>query len=236
MNPSLRKLLRKGSPGRAETDAFIAREDFPLVDGNEVTFVYRGAADAVYLRCWVSGFDTAQPFQSLNDTDLWVSTIDLPPGSRIEYKLEVEAGGKRELILDPLNDVRAHDPFGANSVCQGAGYERPAWTFPDPEARSGSIEPLAVESSAFRESREVSVYLPARFRRNRRYPLLVVHDGHDYVRYAELKVVLDNLVHYLEIPQMIVALTQSPDRLKEYAGHDAHAAFIVFGNAFKGHE
>ena len=227
MNPSLRKLLRKGSPEKAEIDAFIAREDFPLVDGNEVTFVYRGAADAVYLRCWISGFDTAQPFQSVNDTDLWVSTIDLPPGSRIEYKLEVESGGKRELILDPLNDVRAHDPFGANSVCQGAGYERPAWTFPDPEARSGSIDSFDVESSAFRESRGVSVYLPARFRRNRRYPLLVVHDGHDYVRYAELKVVLDNLIHYLEIPQMIVALTQSPDRLKESGGHDAHADFIA---------
>jgi enterochelin esterase-like enzyme len=227
VNPSLRKLLRKGPPQKAAIDAFIETENFPLVDGNEVTFVYRGAADAVYLRCWISGFDTAQPFQSLVGTDLWVSTIDLPPGSRIEYKLEVESAGKRELIVDPLNDVLAHDPFGANSVCQGSGYERPQWTLRDPEARSGAIDTFDVESSAFADRRGVSVYLPARFRRNRRYPLLVVHDGHDYVRYAELKVVLDNLIHYLAIPQMIVALTQSPDRLKEYAGDERHAAFVA---------
>ena len=227
MNSALRKLFRKGSPGTAEIDAFIDSADFPLVDGTEVTFVYRGPADAVYLRCWISGFDTAQPFQLLNGTELWVSTISLPAGSRIEYKFEIEAGGKRQLIVDPLNDVVAHDPFGANSVCQGAGYERPQWTLHDPEARSGTIETLAVESRAFRESRETSIYLPARFRRNRRYPLLIVHDGYDYARYADLKIVLDNLIHKLEIPQMIVSLTQASDRLKEYAADDRHADFIA---------
>ncbi|HEX6259664.1 MAG TPA: alpha/beta hydrolase-fold protein [Woeseiaceae bacterium] len=227
MNPALRKLFRKGSPTEAEIDAFLHSMEFPLVNGSEVTFVYRGIADAVYLRCWISGFDTAQPFQLLNGTELWVSTIELPEGSRIEYKFEVEAGGNRHLIVDPLNDVLAHDPFGANSVCQGAGYERPVWTTHDPEARRGSIDTFDVESSSFRESRGISVYVPARFRRNRRYPLLVVHDGNDYVKYAALKVVLDNLIHYLEIPQMIVALTQSPHRLKEYAGYDRHADFIA---------
>jgi enterochelin esterase family protein len=227
VNAALRKLFRRGSPGTAEIDAFVAGVEFPLVDGNEVTFVYRGAADAVYLRCWISGFDAAQPFQLLNGTELWVSTIDLPAGSRIEYKFEIEAGGSRRLIVDPLNDVLAHDPFGANSVCQGAGYERPVWTMHDAEARSGSVVSFDVQSSAFRETRGASVYLPARFRRKRRYPLLVVHDGHDYVKYADLKVVLDNLIHYLEIPQMIVALTESPDRLKEYAGDERHAAFIA---------
>ncbi len=71
------------------------------------------------------------------------------------------------------------------------------------------------------------MYVPARFRRSRRYPLLVVHDGLDYLRYASLQVVLDNLIHRLEIPPLIVALTQSPDRLVEYAGHDGHARFVA---------
>ena len=227
MNPALRKLFRKGAPPQAEIDAFIAAGEFPLVDSSDITFVYRGAADQVYLRCWISGFDTAQPLQALNGTDLWATTINLPEGSRIEYKFEVIANGQRRLIVDPLNDVLAHDPFGANSVCQGAGYERPPWTLHDPEARGGAIVHARLDSGAFRDSRDVSIYLPARFRRNRRYPLLVVHDGHDFLRYANLKTVLDNLIHYLEIPQMIVALTQSPDRLKEYAADDRHAAFIA---------
>ncbi len=227
MNPALRKLLRKSPPTAAAIDQFIAANQFPLVNGRDITFVYRGAADAVYLRCWISGLDTSQGLQPLKDTDLWAVTIDLPEGSRIEYKLELQRNGNRELIIDPLNPVLAHDPFGANSVCQGAGYVRPIWTFPDQHARSGSLEVARVPSKAFGESRDIQVYLPARFRRNRRYPLLVVHDGIDYLRYADLKAVLDNLIQALEIPELVVALTESPDRLREYAGDDRHANFIA---------
>ncbi|NNF17455.1 MAG: enterochelin esterase [Gammaproteobacteria bacterium] len=227
MNPALRKLVRKSRPEKADIDALLAAQDFPLVDGTDVTFVYRGAADAVYLRCWISGLDTAQPFQALPDTDLWATTIELPKGSRIEYKFEVVQNGHKQLILDPLNEVRAHDPFGANSVCQGYGYQRPNWTRHDPVARAGSVHRRHIDSTAFGESREIQVYLPATFRENRRYPLLIVHDGIDYLRYADLKTVLDNLTHRLEIPSLIAALIQSPDRLNEYAGNDTHARFLA---------
>ena len=227
MNPALRKLVRKTPPPSADIDAFVAATEFPLVDGRDVTFVYRGSANEVYLRCWIAGLDTAQPLQSLAGTDLWAATIDLPEGSRIEYKFEVIRDGHRELVLDPLNKVIAHDPFGANSVCQGAGYVRPPWTQHDPDARAGSLESRRLHSKVFAGERDFQVYLPARFRRNRRYPLLVVHDGIDYLRYADLKTVLDNLMQALEIPEMVVALTESPDRLREYAGDDRHASFIA---------
>ncbi len=227
MNTLLRKLFRKGAPTRTSINTFVAATEFPLVDGSDVTFVYRGQATSVNLRCWISGLNTAQPFQALPGTDLWAVTIELPEGSRIEYKFEVMKNGERHLILDPLNDVIAHDPFGANSVCQGSGYIRPSWTMHDAEARKGSIEIKTIESKKFEEKREIQVYLPARFRRNRRYPLLIVHDGADYLRFADLQIVLDNLMHNLEIPQMIVALTQSSDRLKEYAADERHAHHLA---------
>ncbi len=227
MNAALRKLFRKGTPLREDIETFIASTTFPLVDGNDITFVYRGSAEAVYLRCWIAGLNTAQPFQVLADSELWALTIQLPECSRIEYKFEVVNDGAHHLILDPLNEVIAHDPFGANSVCQGAGYERPVWSLHDPEARSGTLQIERVASKSFGEDRDVQVYLPARFRKNRRYPLLIVHDGTDYLKFADLKTVLDNLTHRLEIPPMIVAMTQSPDRLNEYSGDDRHAAFIA---------
>jgi enterochelin esterase family protein len=227
MNPALRKLFGVGPPTEEAIRTFIAETDFPLVDGSDVTFVYRGRAEAVYLRCWISGLDTAQPFQALAGTDLWAVTIELPKGSRIEYKFEVEARGGRHLILDPLNDVLAHDPFGANSVCQGYGYERPDWSRHHNDTRPGTLETLTINSKVFGEPRETQVYIPARFRRNRRYPLLIVHDGEDYLKFADLKAVLDNLIACLEIPPLIAAMVQSPDRLKEYAADDRHADFLA---------
>jgi enterochelin esterase family protein len=227
MNPAIQKLLHDSTPDASDIDTFIRETDFPLIDGTSVTFVYRGNVDAVYLRCWISGLDTAQPFQALPGTDLWATTIELPKGSRIEYKFETVVAGKKELILDPLNDVLAHDPFGANSVCQGYGYKRPEWTLPDSLSRTGSLQHRQVHSKAFNQTRNLQIYLPATYRANRRYPLLIVHDGDDYLRYANLKTVLDNLTHRLEIPPLIAVMIQSPDRLSEYSGNDMHAKFLA---------
>lgn len=227
MSRQIDKLYRKGVPSGEAVNEFIQSNSFPLVETGLVTFVYRGEADEVILRRWISGLNTAQPLQRLEGTDLWALVMELPAKSRFEYKYEVVRNGQRNLVIDPLNPVLAHDPFGANSVCQGFGYKRPRWTLPDPGVQAGSLTNLRVNATAFDEQRDVHVYLPARFRRSRSYPLLVVHDGPDYLRYADLKTVLDNLIHRLEIPAMVVALTQSPDRLVEYTGDVRHARFIA---------
>jgi enterochelin esterase-like enzyme len=227
VSTTIEEFIRGNGPGDGSVDALLADVDVPVVEGERVTFLYRGEADAVKLWHSIFGLSTFQPFERVQWTDLWWLTIDLPPRSRMEYKLLVERGGTKELVRDPLNPRMAHDPYGANSVCYAADYQTPDWTAHDPEARAGTIEEHAVDSAAFGGTRDVRVYLPARVRVTRRYPLLVVHDGLDYVRFASLQTVLDNLIHRLEIPPMVVALTQSPDRRKEYMADAAHAAFVV---------
>lgn len=205
---------------------FIATHRFPLVDGSQVTFVWLGHADGVSLRHWIYGLESATHLTRIHNTDIWCLTLEIPPSSRVEYKFEVHRHGHGEWIEDPLNPARAIDPFGANSVLQGEGYVVPDWTRKDPLARAGTVDPFTVHSSVFGE-RGGHLYLPARFRRSRQYPLLVVHDGEDYLRYAGFHTVIDNLIHRLEIPEMIVALFNSPDRLKEYADDEHHARFIT---------
>jgi enterochelin esterase-like enzyme len=153
--------------------------------------------------------------------------MDLPERSRVEYKLERVSGDTRRWLMDPLNPRIAHDPYGANSVCHGSGYVLPEWSQPDPEARPGTIDEIALASGALGRDVPLRVYLPARFRRTRRYPLLIVHDGRDYVRYAALTTVLDNLIHRLEVAPMIAVLTDSSRRLEEYAAADEHARFMA---------
>ena len=214
-------------PSREALDAFLAEHTFPLVEGNSVTFVYRGAADRVELRHWIYGLGSSQPFTRVARTDFWYLVQTLPPQSRIEYKIDVITGGNHHWLRDPLNANLAYDPFGANSVCHCSGYQTPDWTLPDDDARPGRLREMSITSDVFGQRRGFKVYLPARYRPRRRYPLLVVHDGDDYLHFARLKTVLDNLIHRLEIQPMIVALTQSPDRLREYANDPRHARFLV---------
>lgn len=220
--------LKARNPDAVAVDVFMREHHtFPIVEGTRVTFVYRGPAEAVHLKSWIYGMPNSQPLQQVPNTDLWYLVLEIPRRSRVEYKLEVVRNGHGQWLEDPLNKNRATDPFGANSVVHGDGYSVPEWTRHDPDARPGVLEPWVIASKAFNDTRRFHVYLPARFRKTRRYPLLFVHDGPDYVRFANLKTVLDNLIHRLEIPEVIVALSGSPNRIGEYADDERHARFVT---------
>ena len=74
---------------------------------------------------------------------------------------------------------------------------------------------------------DVDVYLPARFRLTGQYPLLVVHDGGDYLEYSSMQTVLDNLIHRLDMAEVVVAFTNPHERLVEYADFEPHARHIA---------
>lgn len=213
--------------GRRKVQALLDEVEFPHVEGRDVTFVFHGEAQEVSLQHWIHGLPGELPFRRIAGSDVWVLQIDLPRGSRMEYKIGVMLFGRGQLIRDPLNKHLARDPFGANSVVYGEGYAPPEWTVEDPEARKGTIEERHVDSRVFGDWRPIKVYRPARFRETRRYPLLIVHDGFDYLGFANLQEILDNLIHRLELPPLIAILTQSPDRMNEYAADDRHADFLV---------
>jgi enterochelin esterase family protein len=224
---AIRQLTAGQPPKRRKIDAFLERHTFPIVEGRDVTFVFHGQADQVNLRHFIYGLPSSQPFRRVEGTDLWYRMLELPERSRVEYKIERVVGEHREWLMDPLNPRIARDPYGANSVCHGAGYETPEWTLPDREARPGRIVESDFDTGSGSVSGPVQAYLPARFREHRRYPLLIVHDGEDYLRYASLKIVLDNLIHRLEIPPMIVALIDSTRRLERFAADNAHAQWLT---------
>ncbi len=227
MTLAIQGLLAAQPPPPEAIDRFIADHTFPIVEDSSLTFVYRGEATTVLLQHFIYGLETSQPFNRVNGSDLWYLQLELPRESTLQYKLNVIRGEEHNWILDPFNPRQAQDPFGANSVCSTDGLVRPAWTLPDAGARPGEIVEHAIDSAACGGRRHFRVYLPARFRPSRRYPLLVVHDGTDYLRFSELKTVLDNLIHRLEVAPLIVALTDARKRLVEYPDHPPHARFLT---------
>jgi len=219
--------LRRGDRSPGAVAGFLRDHSFPLVEGPHVTFVFPGHADAVNLRHFIFGLPSTMPLQRVDGTDLWFITVEVPAKSRIEYKFDVHRGGHREWVRDPLNQFVARDPFGGNSVCQSDGYVTPEWVFEDPGARRGTLEEVQLVSDAFGGVRHVTVYKPARFRESRRYPVLLVHDGGDYLKFAAFKEVLDNLIHRGEVQPLIAVLSHPGDRLAEYPDDPRHVAFMA---------
>lgn len=224
---AIERLGEDGPPSADAVDAFLSAHEVPIVEGEHCTFLFRGDADEVGINHRVVGLPGWLPLRRLEGTDLWATVVELPRGSRVEYKVEVVRGEHREIIDDPLNPRVSHNPMGTNSVCAAQGYEEPDWVHHDPEARPGALEDRTVHSDAFDRDCTVQLYLPARFRRSARYPLLVVHDGSDYVRFAAAKTVLDNLIHRLDVAEVVVAFVDPGDRLVEYADDERHARFLT---------
>ena len=220
--------LRERRPLDSGTvDRFLARNQVPIVEGARCTFLYRGEADEVFLVHRIFGLPDHMPLRRLHGTDLWYAVLELPEGSRVEYQLEVVRGGQRSRFNDPLNPRVARSPVGDSSVCYAYGHVIPDWTVPDPEARPGSLVDMVVPSRALRRDARVTLYLPARFRRSASYPLLIVHDGGDYLGFADAKTVLDNLIHRLDVAEIVAAFIYPGDRLAEYANSAAHARYLT---------
>jgi enterochelin esterase family protein len=208
-------------------DRFVAEHEVPVVEGSRCTFLFRGEVDEAWVVQRIVELPERVPMRRLHGTDLWYLVLELPAGSRVEYQIEIRHGAHWDRFNDPLNPKVAIGPMGSSSVCFGHGYEPPDWTMPDPEARQGEITEMVVPSRAMERDCPVSVYLPARFRRTASYPLLVVHDGGEFMQYAAAKVVLDNLIHRLDVAETVVAFLHPQDRLTEYANSSAHARFVT---------
>jgi enterochelin esterase-like enzyme len=224
---AINQLQQQGLVDEATVDQFLEDREIPIVEGRHCTFLFRGEADEVHLAQRILGLPSRLPMRRVAATTLWYVVLKVPERSRINYQIEIRRGEHVERFNDPLNPKNSHSPFGAISVCFSFGYITPEWTFPDPDAPQGELTDLVVESHALQRQCPVTLYLPAGFRRAASYPLLVVHDGGEFLQYAAAKVVLDNLIHRGEIAPTVAAFLYPKDRLVEYANSADHASFVT---------
>jgi enterochelin esterase-like enzyme len=226
-HPALRGLTAEGVPDPSKIKTFLESHSFPLADRGASTFVFHGDAERVGLCHWIEGLTGDPSFRRLSNTKLWFLVLELPEGSRIEYKVAVTRNGEAQVVRDPLNPLVARDPFGANSVCRAYGYTEPDWSRTHSIVPRGTLQERAMQSRHLPGRRRWTLYRPAGFQGLRPYPLLILHDGHDHLRYADLGAVLDNLIHRGEIPPLVAALIDPGERLEEYTGSKAHSDHLV---------
>jgi enterochelin esterase-like enzyme len=224
---AINQLQQQDRVDEATVGRFLAAHEVPIVEGRHCTFLFRGEAAEVYLAQRIVGLPSRLPMRRVAGTSLWYVVLKVPKSSRINYQIEVVRPEHVERFNDPLNTKLSHSPFGAISVCFSLGYTDPEWTFPDPAASPGELTALVVQSRALARDCQVTLYRPAGFHRSASYPLLVIHDGGDFLQYAAAKAVLDNLIHRGEIPPLVAAFLHPKDRLVEYANSASHARFLT---------
>jgi enterochelin esterase-like enzyme len=219
--------LRGDGASPEAIDQLLREHSVPLIEGSTCTFLWRGEADWVGIEHRIMGVPIPLALRRMKGTDLWYASVELPRGARVEYRVLVRRGDHAESINDPLNPRVVSDPIGSQSVLETEGYVTPNWTYPDPAAVSGELVDLRIASKALRREAHVTIYVPARMRRDRRMPLMVVHDGGDFLNHSSMATVLDNLMHRRLMMDCVVAFTHPGDRLREYGASLAHSRFLT---------
>jgi|GEM_PF-236498 len=215
----------------------------PLIeDSTRALFLYRGQARRVNLPGDFNSWDkNAFPMFRLDGTDLWYLAREFEPDARLDYKFVIDGS---QWILDPANPLTCTGGFGPNSELRMPDYLPPPEIEEHPGIPHGTLVDTTFESRFLGNRRPIQIYLPpgydaagaadmapgasdAAATAGRRYPLILFHDGLEYVSLARADRVLDFLIHHGRIEPALGVFVPPVDRRGEYVG-GRRAAFALF--------
>ncbi|RMG68569.1 MAG: T9SS C-terminal target domain-containing protein [Calditrichaeota bacterium] len=214
----------------AVVDSFMATVPaFPFIEGDSlVHFIYRGAATSVSVPGDFNGWNaSAWPMTNLFGTNFWYRTTTFEDDARLDYKFVLNGNN---WILDPRNPHQVLGGFGPNSELRMPEYVPPPEVNFQPGIPHGTFKDTVFFSTHLGNSRLVRVYLPPGYATTtRRYPVLLVHDGLDYINLAAANNILDYLIFHQRIEPIMAVFVPPVNRNQEYAGSlmGAFTSFIV---------
>jgi enterochelin esterase-like enzyme len=215
--------------------AFLKGRPVPVVTESTVTFLYEGTGSVVAVACEMNGWSPSSGLMAhIPGTALFYRTETLPSDARMEYKIWVDS----VWMLDPRNPLVARGGFGDNSELRMPLYTVPSLPRP-PKIPEGSIDTFLVTSAILKCSHTLFLYTPAighaKTGQSVSYPLLIVTDGEEYLRFTRLNHILDTLIAAGDMrpvyalfvdPKTDLANPSSNRRMAEYAASRAFLDFI----------
>jgi enterochelin esterase family protein len=212
---------------QAKVDSFMkANPILPyLEDDTAVFFIYQGNVQSSVIAGDFTGWAPSIPMTGVDGTNFFYSAAHFEADARIEYKFVVN----NNWILDPKNPRSFKGGMGTNSELRMPAYFLPPEISYYSDIPHGIIRDTSFYSKILNNTRPVKIYLPPEYTVQKKYPVIVFHDGLEYVSLANIKNIFDYLIAHHEIEPVIGVFVPPIDRQNEYAGtkKDAYTAFIV---------
>jgi enterochelin esterase-like enzyme len=202
---------------KAVIDSFMQKyQVLPFTSTNECIFIFRGNAQRIIVTGdhtqWSQRGDT---MQRIAGTDLHFVKKNFPSDARIDYKFI----NGTNWILDPKNPLTCAGGFGPNSELRMPQYPEQPELIGNADIPRGNILDTTFRSSALNNSRAIKVYLPPGYSQSQEYPVILFHDGIDYVNLAKAPAVIDRLIAMNKIRPIIAVFVPAVNRTSEYAGN-----------------
>jgi glucoamylase len=195
----------------------------PQIEGEYVTFIYRGDAKRVEIAGDFTGWSPSGLLlrDAPGAANVKFIRLKFPKTARVEYKLIADG----EWILDPLNPNKNNNGVGGfNSYFTGPDYQPPAFSTGRDELR-GRLERLPIPGD---EKRKVQVYLPPGYNESSaRYPVLYAQDGTESIELGRAAETADRMIAEGKLEPFIIVFIDPLDRMKEYWADDRFADWMA---------
>jgi enterochelin esterase family protein len=199
-----------------------------MIDGPNVHFVYYNpnAHDVAVVGEFTQWAARPAKMDQIDDSGFFHYSREFPDSARVEYKLVADGNW----IVDPFCPNRIDNGVGGENCFFVIGdFRQPPELQWREDVRHGEIEEFDFESELLGNQRRVYVYLPPAYQdqSNSHFPALYVHDGGEYLSRARLPVILDNLAHDGDIPELIAVMVDPVGRSIEYRANEKYARFTA---------
>jgi enterochelin esterase-like enzyme len=196
----------------------------PYVEDSTAVFLYRGHANRVRVAGDWNQWQPEENMSKVEGTSLFYLEMILPPAARLDYKFVVDG----VWILDPLNPATSPGGYGVNSELAMPQYIPPAEIERKHGLPQGTLEPFTWTSPTTGTTRDIQVYLPAGYNRDsaRKYPVLYVHDGREYLELGQMAHVLNNSIGNGLCRPLVAVFVDPVNREEEY--HPNHTFLRMF--------
>ncbi|OCL25245.1 hypothetical protein U472_12865 [Orenia metallireducens] len=183
--------------------------NFPLVQDNNVLFVYRADSKDNNI-AFISDLSDWKKIrmEQLANSSLYYLQIKVPEDSRFDYKFVIDG----EFKNDPLNNnVVVSSVFGLNSQVMMPKYDSQGYWRDDVELEKGTLNRDVVGDV------EILIYLPVGYKENsaKKYPVLYFIGGDKYLEYGGITNTLDKMIAKDKIDQVIGVFINSKDLSSE---------------------
>ena len=214
---------------QAVVDSFMnSGHAIPYTESDSlVHFIYQGSASNIKIAGDATAWNPQLNLIHVNGTDFWYFTAIYPSDARLDYKFVLNGSS---WILDPKNPYTCSGGFGPNSELRMPAYVVPPEISYYSNIPHGTIKDTTFHSTALGNTRPVKVYLPPDYDSGDKiYPVILFHDGLEYLSLAKANNILDYLIAQHMITPVVGLFVPPVDRSAEYAGSkkDQFTRFIV---------
>ena len=221
-------------------DIFLkeVKDNYPIYESDtNVVLLYKSDADKVKIIGDMTEWARTAQFKKIHGTDLHYINFNLEPDACLEYWFMID--DNENPLVDPLNPYIIYNGLGDISELAMPGYLRHPYFNKFIGGEKGGYDNLLeseIPSCKLPYPHQVHIYLPPGYDKTAdHYPTIYFQDGRDYIEFAVVPHILDELINEGKIsPAIAVFVTppnlhqpKLPNRMTEYGLNDDYVYFFI---------